>query len=69
MRKSVRTCFPLGFYLPLGSLGVLDLVWESISANLKALSSIWWEHQDVIDKLNAFRRVNPIIYTYLQQTN
>ncbi|TRM61760.1 peptidase family M1-domain-containing protein [Schizophyllum amplum] len=32
------------------------LVWDSIASNLGGLTSIWWEHQDVVDQLKAFRR-------------
>ncbi|KAL1709873.1 hypothetical protein EV121DRAFT_252475 [Schizophyllum commune] len=33
-----------------------NLVWETIASNLSSLTSIWWEHEDVADKLKAFRR-------------
>ncbi|KAL1741717.1 hypothetical protein HDZ31DRAFT_44813 [Schizophyllum fasciatum] len=31
------------------------LVWACIASNLDALSSIWWEHADIVQKLNALR--------------
>lgn len=44
---------------PLRSLQlvVLDLVWFGIAENLDGLISIWWEHPELVDQLNAFRRV------------
>ena len=35
----------------------LDLVWSGIADNLSSITSIWWEHGDIVDKLNVFRRV------------
>jgi len=32
------------------------LVWQSIAENIGALISIWWEHPDVVNGLNTFRR-------------
>ncbi|KAF8985615.1 leucyl aminopeptidase [Cyathus striatus] len=32
------------------------LVWSGISDNLRDLVSTWWEHEDIVDQLNAFRR-------------
>ncbi|KAG6885073.1 hypothetical protein C0993_006152 [Termitomyces sp. T159_Od127] len=32
------------------------LVWSGISENLSGLVSIWWEHPQVVDQLNALRR-------------
>ncbi|KAK2460553.1 hypothetical protein APHAL10511_007023 [Amanita phalloides] len=33
------------------------LVWSGIAENLSAIVSIWWEHADIVDKLNVFRRI------------
>ena len=44
---------------------LIDLVWETIASNLSSLTSIWWEHEDVVDKLKAFRRVSAgLIYMH-----
>lgn len=46
--------------LALGPLFILlysDLVWSGIAENLSGLVSIWWEHPELVNKLNAFRRV------------
>lgn len=32
------------------------LVWSGIGDNLSSLVSTWWEHPDIVDQLNAFRR-------------
>ncbi|KAG6832427.1 hypothetical protein H0H87_001587 [Tephrocybe sp. NHM501043] len=32
------------------------LVWSGISQNLSGLVSIWWEHPQIVDQLNALRR-------------
>ncbi|KAF6764898.1 leucyl aminopeptidase [Ephemerocybe angulata] len=32
------------------------LVWDGIGENLGGLISIWWEHPEIVDQLNAFRR-------------
>ncbi|OCH95247.1 hypothetical protein OBBRIDRAFT_788437 [Obba rivulosa] len=32
------------------------IVWESIASNLSEIGSTWWEHLDVVDKLNELRR-------------
>jgi len=32
------------------------LVWSGIADNLSSITSIWWEHGDIVDKLNVFRR-------------
>ncbi|KAF8162999.1 leucyl aminopeptidase [Crassisporium funariophilum] len=46
------------------------LVWQGIGDNLSGLISVWWEHPEVVDKLNAFRRtlfvplVNKLGYEY-----
>ncbi|KAJ2930053.1 hypothetical protein H1R20_g7024, partial [Candolleomyces eurysporus] len=32
------------------------LVWDGIGDSISGLVSIWWEHPEVVDKLNAFRR-------------
>ncbi|KAJ3856565.1 leucyl aminopeptidase [Lentinula lateritia] len=48
----------------------LDYLWSSISTALSNLINIWWEHAEVIDLLNEFRRflfkpiVSEIRYTY-----
>lgn len=44
----------------LDSTRSLDLVWEGIVSDLRALSSIWWEHPEIVAKLCAFRRVGAI---------
>ncbi|KAF8162440.1 leucyl aminopeptidase [Mycena galopus ATCC 62051] len=31
-------------------------VWVAIASNLASLSSIWWEHQQIVELLNSFRR-------------
>lgn len=35
----------------------IDLVWSGVADNLSSITSIWWEHGDIVDKLNVFRRV------------
>lgn len=35
----------------------LDLVWSGVAESLKSLVSVWWEHPQLVDRLNAFRRV------------
>ncbi|KAF8797340.1 zincin, partial [Phlegmacium glaucopus] len=32
------------------------LVWQGIGNSLSSLVSIWWEHPEIVDKLNTFRR-------------
>lgn len=34
-----------------------DLVWDSIAGSLTTLVSTWFEHPEIVEKLNAFRRV------------
>ena len=36
----------------------IDIVWETIASHLSSLISVWWEHEDVVDKLKAFSRVS-----------
>lgn len=36
----------------------IALVWESIAESLTTLVSTWWEHENIITHLNAFRRVS-----------
>lgn len=38
------------------------LVWEGVGESIGSLVSIWWEHPEVVDKLNAFRRVSRNCY-------
>jgi len=59
MRKNVSLSSILHM-TPYRSLCLLDLVWSSIGENLSSLVSIWWEHSEIVDKLNAFRRVRQI---------
>ncbi|KAF8061516.1 leucyl aminopeptidase [Lyophyllum atratum] len=46
------------------------LVWSGILGSLSDLASIWWEHPQIVDQLNAFRRtlavplVNKLGYEY-----
>ncbi|KAG6919995.1 hypothetical protein DXG01_013344 [Tephrocybe rancida] len=46
------------------------LVWSGISESLSGLVSIWWEHPQIVDQLNVFRRalfvplVNKLGYEY-----
>lgn len=34
-----------------------DLVWAGIAENLSTLVGTWWEDEQVVDQLNALRRV------------
>ncbi|KIL68636.1 hypothetical protein M378DRAFT_71638 [Amanita muscaria Koide BX008] len=33
------------------------LVWSGISENVSALVSVWWEHPDIVERMNVFRRI------------
>jgi aminopeptidase 2 len=35
-----------------------DMVWRAIVGELSKLASIWWETPEVVEKLDAFRRVS-----------
>lgn len=37
---------------------IADLVWAGMAEGLSSLVSIWWEHPEVVAKLDAFRRVS-----------
>jgi aminopeptidase 2 len=36
----------------------IDLVWGAIANSVEGLISTWWEYPEIVDKLNAFRRVS-----------
>ncbi len=37
---------------------LLDLVWSGIGENISTLGSVFWENPEIVDELNAFRRVS-----------
>lgn len=40
----------------------VDMVWRVIANELGGLGSIWWETPEVVEKLDAFRRVGIPLY-------
>ena len=58
MRKNVSNVSKMGTYSSL--FLTIDLVWRSIADALGSISSTWYEHEEIITKLNAFRRVSEL---------
>ena len=38
----------------------VDLVWDSVAESFGAFTSTWYEHPQIVEKLNAFRRVSDV---------
>lgn len=42
----------------------LDLVWQAIAESLSSVRDVWWEYPDIVDSLDAFRRVSSLALLY-----
>jgi len=46
----------------------IDLVWQAIANSIDDLTSTWWEHPQIVGKLNAFSRVSSVhVHTSTRQ--